>query len=351
MDNASRHNAGQDQLRAIQAMLAAGHASVHLERHTLFLWGLAAAFLILLVPEFFSQERYSEPFARMFWQNSFISLILIGTGIIDYRLTHQRRRARNESLSFLQQQITKVWWMLIALIVVINIGMNLYGGGSLFYGITLVLIGMGIYIHGLFSRQMLTWGGGLMMLLGLTLLATSPEINEQEWITASAFGIGLPTLSILVNRTAVTTRRRELFLSLFWLGLVLSPASIAVNLTSQISYSDWPEISLHDYRADYGNQREKGLILMLPAGTRVPLNIQLEGDTLSASNQATLQMQVIRPISIPIIAGEAENRLRIGEGRWKPGHDYRIRDWRITSHLTPEQGPELNLNLKLQFEN
>ncbi|MEN8177392.1 MAG: hypothetical protein ABFS39_02100 [Pseudomonadota bacterium] len=343
-------NNGQDQLRSIHNMLASGHASVHLERHTFFLWGLSAAFLILFVPELFSQERFSEPFSRMLWQNSFISLVLIGAGILDYRLTAQRRRARDESLSFVQKQLTKVWWMLIALIVVINIGMNLYGGGSLFYGITLVLIGIGIYIHGLFSRQMLSWGGGLLILLGLALLATSPEINKQEWIAASAFGIGLPTLSILVNRTSVTTGRRELFLSLLWLGLVLSPATVAINLTNQISYADWPEVSLDEYLKGYGTQHDKGLILTLPAGTHVPLNIKLEGDTLAPINQTTLQMQVIRPVSIPIIAGEVENRVRIGEGRWKPGYAYRIRDWQVSSHLAAESGPQLNLSLKLQFE-
>lgn len=344
-------NSEQDQLRAIHTMLASGHASVHLERHTFLLWGLSAAFLILAVPELFSQERFTDPFERLVWQNGFISLVLIGTGYLDYRWTDQQRRARDESLSFVQRQITKVWWMLIALVVVINIGMNLYGGGSLFYGITLVLIGIGIYVHGLFSRQMLTWGGGLMMMLGLVLLVTTPEIEQQEWVAASAFGIGLPTLSILVNRTAVTTGRRELFLSLFWLGLVLSPASIAINLSSQTSYTGWPVVSLEDYLMGSPPRDGEGLIVTLPAGTQVPLKIKLEGDTFIPTNQAVLQMQVIRPVSIPVSAGEVENRLRIGQGRWKSGYDYRVRDWQVKSRLSPENGPEMELSLKLQFEN
>ncbi len=348
--HSSLQNKGQNQLRAIQTMLASGHASVHLERHTFFIWGLAAAFLILFVPELFSRESFTEPFSRMLWQNSFISLVLIGAGVLDYRMTDQRRRARNESLSFVQRQLTKVWWMLIALIVVINIGMNLYGGGSLFYGITLVLIGFGIYIQGLFSRQMLSWGGGLIILLGLALLATSPEINLQEWIAASTFGIGLPTLSILVNRTSVSTGRRELLLSLFWLGLVLSPATIAINLSKQTSYADRPQVSLDDYLMSSTDHSGQDLIVTLPAGTQLPLHINLDGDTLIPVNQARLQMQLIRPISIPVSAGEVENRVRIDHGHWKPGYDYRVRDWQVTSKLSAENGPELNLSLKLQFE-
>jgi hypothetical protein len=277
-------------------------------------------------------------------------MVLIGTGMLDYRLTQHRRRARDESLSFVQRQITKVWWMLVGLIVVINIGMNLYGGGSLFYGIALVLVGVGIYIHGLFSRQMLCWGGGLMILLGLVLLASSPEIDAQKWIAASAFGIGLPSLSILVNRISAGSGRRELFLSLFWLGLVLSPAGIAINLTQQIGHADWPEVSLEEYRNGYGADHAEGLILKLPAGTRVPLQIRLGGDTLTSEEPAILPMKLIRPVSLPIIAGEVENRVRIDQGRWQSGYDYRVRDWRVSSDLSPEKGPDLKLSLKLQFE-
>lgn len=349
MDN-SIQNHGRDQLHAIHAMLASGHASVHLERHTFVLWGLAAAFLILFVPQLFPPDHFTDTFSHMLWQNGFISLVLIGTGILDYRLTNRRRRARDQSLSFVQQQVTKVWWMLIALIVVINIGMNLYGGGSLFYGITLVLIGFGLYIHGLFSRQMLSWGGGLMLLLGLALLAASPEIAKQEWIAASAFGIGLPALAILVNRTAVTTGRRELFLSLLWLGLVLSPATIAINLTHRLSFADWPEVTLQEYRNDAAAAQDQGRIITLPVGTPVPLRIELEGDTLAPMNPPLLTLQVLRPISVPMIAGEVKNRVRIDDGRWRSGHDFRLRDWRVSGQLSAEQGPELNLKLKLLFQ-
>ena len=45
-------------------------------------------------------------------------------------------------------QLTKVWWLLVGLIVVISIGMNLFGGGYLFYGIVLALMGLAFYIHG-----------------------------------------------------------------------------------------------------------------------------------------------------------------------------------------------------------
>lgn len=122
-------NGGRGQLQAIQEMLVSGHASVRMERHTFILWGLAAGGLILLVPRLFSMEQFSDQTQRMWFQNAFISLVLVGVGVLDTVWTWRIRQRRDETLSFIQRQVTKLWWLLIALVVVINIGMNLYGGG------------------------------------------------------------------------------------------------------------------------------------------------------------------------------------------------------------------------------
>ena len=192
----SSRQRGSAQLQAIQAMLSSGHASIRLERHTFMLWGLSAAALILLIPRLISQENFPDQIQRMWLQNTVISLVLLAVGVVDAVWTARARQRRDETISFIQRQITKLWWLLIALVVVIDIGMNLYGGGYFFYGITLVLTGIGIYVYGLFSRQMLTWSGALQILLGLALIASSPEIHVQEWVAACAFGIGFPAASI-----------------------------------------------------------------------------------------------------------------------------------------------------------
>ena len=62
------------QLEAIHAMMASGHRSVRMERHTLLIWGVAAAFLILVVDEIFTPERFPEVWARALASRRYLGL-------------------------------------------------------------------------------------------------------------------------------------------------------------------------------------------------------------------------------------------------------------------------------------
>ena len=179
----------KSQLQDIHAMLASGHRSIQLERHTLILWGLAAAFLILTVPLLFAPEYFEFRWQRAVTQNLFTSAVLIAIGILDFKLTRRVRAQRNESLSFVQRQLTKVWWMLVGLIMIINLGMNFFGGGYIFFAVALLIAGLALYIQGLFSQQMLCWVGVLMMVVGLASVALKLPHPELKWLAASRFAI------------------------------------------------------------------------------------------------------------------------------------------------------------------
>jgi len=337
----------ENQIQAIQSMLAAGHTSIQLERHTFMLWGLAAAFLILAVPELFSQERFPVHSLRLISQNAFIIVVLLAVGYLDYRWTLEKRARLDETVSFVQRQITKVWWMLIALVVVINIGMNLYGGGSLFFGISLVLVGIALYVHGLFSRQMLCWGGGLLMAVGLALLAVSPSIQVQEWVAASAFGIGLPALSFMVGNTSTQSYRgAEVVLSTIWLALVLSPVAAAVAI-DRGDFVQPREITLRDYLSGEPFEHTDPFAVALPAGTKIPVGIEITGDTLVPTEPTVITMQLTQPVSVFVEDGLAGKKFRVGQGRWKEGYEYRMRNWEVKGRMAPGREPELNLSLNL----
>ncbi len=344
-------NGGQAQLQAIHAMLSSGHASVRMERHTFLLWGLTAGALILLVPQLFSLERFHDPGQRMWLQNLFISLVLFGAGALDAVWTARIRRRRDESLSFVQRQVTKLWWLLIALVVVISIGMNLYGGGYFFYGITLVLTGIGIYVHGLFSRQMLTWSGTLQIVLGLVMIAVSPEIDVQQWVAASAFGIGFPAFALMVDRTVERSRVQELLLSLVWLALVLVPAFLAITLWPGQRFDAWPQLTWEGYLQQADEGRLDSLVVALPAGIYVPVTLGVTGDLLQPVEQPTpLMMKTTRPVSLAIEHGQVLGMMRLGEGEWRSGNDYRIERWDARGRLSPTGGPAVDVNFHIAFE-
>lgn len=296
---------GRMQLQAIQAMLASGHASIRLEWHTFVLWGWVGGGLILLVPWLFSHELFPDSGQRVWMQNLFISAVLLATGVTDRVWTARTRRQRDESLSFTQRQLTKLWWLLVALAVVINVSMNLYGGDYFFYGLVLMLTGIGIYVQGLFSRQLLTWSGGLQILLGLVLIAVPPKAHLQQWITASAFGIGFPAFAFLVDRIRERNLLKELLLSLGWLALVLIPAFFMAFLFPGQDFDEWRRLSLGAYRESDGGVRDEPVVVTLPAGTRVPVSLHIEGDLLRPLSPAqSLEMVTTKPVDLPIERGK-----------------------------------------------
>src|SRR5207253_1985101 len=75
-----------------------------------------------------------------------------------------------------------------------------FGGGYMVFVIWLVLFGLGIYIHGLFSEEMLEWAGVMMILLGVAALALSAPYRAMQWLAASVFGLGMPLLSMMLDR-------------------------------------------------------------------------------------------------------------------------------------------------------
>lgn len=341
---------GRSQLQAIHAMLSSGHASVRMERHTLILWGLTAAGLILLVPEIFSMEHFPDPHLRMWLQNSLISLVLLGVGVLDAVWTARIRRRRDETLSFVQRQVTKLWWLLIALVVVINIGMNLYGGGFFFYGITLVLTGIGIYVHGLFSRQLLTWSGALQILLGLVLIAVSPQILLQQWVAACAFGVGFPAFALMVDRTEERSLFKELLLSLGWLVLVLAPAFVVISLWHGEQYDEWRQMAWSDYRR-HAIVDDESLVLTVPAGTLVPLSLHIKGDLLQPVEQLPdLVLRTTRSVDLALEQGSDLDAVRVAGEEWRPRYDYRVENWEVRGRLSPEDGAALDLSFDVLFE-
>ncbi len=219
------------QLNEIHSMLASGHRSIRMERHTLVLWGLAAAFLILTVEYLFTPEWFPVAWQQIVAMNLFISMVLLAVGVCESFLTRRLRRERDESISFVQHQLTKVWWLLVALIVVINIGMSFFGGGSLFYGISIILVGVALYIHGLFSQQMLVWGGVMFIILGLFTLSMLPTYLAQKSLAVSVYGIGLPALALMMDRNDMASfNLRSLFISAGWMAAVILPAVLGYYL-------------------------------------------------------------------------------------------------------------------------
>src|ERR1051326_3970667 len=88
------------QLESIHSMLAAGHRSIRLPRHSLLLWGITGAILCLGTEHVITLERFPGHLERAVALLLFLGIVLSGLPSPTTALRHNAsRRARNRCRS------------------------------------------------------------------------------------------------------------------------------------------------------------------------------------------------------------------------------------------------------------
>lgn len=334
-----------EQLSSIESMLMEGHRSVRMEIHTLLLWGLGVAFLILFTDDIFHFLSDSKKWIRISAVNAYIAAVLLVIAAVDLHLTRRVRQHRAETISFVQLQVLKIWWFLLALMVLLHIGMALFGGGYLFLGLVMILTGFTFYIHGLFSQQTLSWTGGLFALTGL--LATVLKLPHEMmiWLSASAFGLGLPLTAVFLHYLDNRSQRRRILFAFCWIALVLSPLLLGYQTQHHALIPQGPVLSLEQFRQMESPQQQA--VVHLPADTAIPLTMEMKNQWFSVE-PAQYTVRTLKPMDLVINNGKADGRFRIAENKWLSRRlDFKIEYLRFFSRIDRDQGP--NVTLKLQF--
>lgn len=304
----------KSQIEAIQSMLTAGHRNVHLERHSLLLIGGVGGFICLVSEWIISEERFPDPGQRGIALLLWLAFWLGGTSLLEYRITRRARTRRLESLPFAQAQLTRAWWMLLTIGSLGSFAMFFHGGGGMIYALWTVLLGLGIYFYGLFSRPLLEWIGLATILLGVTGLAAGLPYGTTRWLSASCFAIGMPLAGWLVSHMNEAGLTRRAFALGLWLVAVVTPALLLPLFAPTATPSAIP-LPLNSAIGP-GEQ-----VVRLPAGTQIPLRVDLESPILSIQPQAELKMTLALPVEIALNDGHPDGRYRIGNGNWHLIHN------------------------------
>jgi hypothetical protein len=309
--------APHQQFQAIQSMLAAGHRCVHLERHTLLLIGGVGGFLSVSTEWVITAERFPSVEQRGLALLIWLGLWLGGMAALEHDLTRRARARRDETLPFAQAQVTRAWWMLLSAGVLGSFAMVFHGGGSMVYALCTVLLGLGIYFYGLFSRPLIEWIGLAAMLLGVAGLAAGLPYGATRWINASSFAIGMPLAGWLNARGSGESLPHRVAILLFWLAVVVTPPLLVQRF--------------HEVAPPGAADP----VLRLPAGASIPLRADLEGGLLSISPQASLLMTLNTPVEVALSQGQPDGRYRVGDGAWHRIRDgvLRLRIDRVTPQL------------------
>lgn len=341
-----------NQLNAIYSMMEDGQHSVKMERHTLLIWGITAAILILITDLIFNKDTMPVRWQLILVQTSFISVILFLAGLWDFKLTRKVRQQRDESLSFIQLQLTKVWWFFVALIVLLNVGMNFFGGGYMFYGLTIALFGMAFYIHGLFSTQMLKWIGVMLIIVGLVSIALNLHFLATKWLAAGVFGLGLPMLAFILDKPVThSTLLKRFGLSAVWLAIVIFPSMLAFQNEATFDPTGLTKRSFYEYKALNDKAAAEKQIIHFTAGTEIPVNINMDGNILEMNISESLAMKLKEDISIVIEDGKTSGHFKIAGSEWTNKlSQMQTKKFKMESIIEQQKGPYVNLKFNLQIK-
>ena len=288
-----------ERMQSIQAMLAAGQRCVELERHSLILWGLVGGGLCACTDLVINSDTFPEPTQRAIAILVWLATWLGGMSWLDHHLTHKARAKRAETMPFAQAQVTRAWWMLLALGTLATFAMFFHGGGIMIYALWTVLLGLGIFVFGLFSRPLIEWIGLATILLGATGLATGLSFDTARWLAASTFAIGLPAAGWLAARSDEHRPVQRALYVVLWLVAVIAPVLAFARHTATAA-APAPDTAT----------------LKVPAGSVIPLHFDLDSPLLAISAGDAMPMRLVRDAELALANGQPDGRYRFGDGSW-----------------------------------
>lgn len=343
------HPASQ-QLNAIHTMLAVGHRNLRIERHSLLLWGIPAGLLFAISENILTPEQVPSLEQRALAWLALLTVVLGAIGCVDWWWTRRVKEARDEAWSFIHRQVQKVWWLLMGLATLSTFGMFFFGGGYMVCSLWLVILGLGLYLHGLFSEELLEWVGVTIIVVGIGSLFAQLPYQTMRLIAASVFGLGLPLLALMLDRG----RHRSIFVRLgqllCWLLAVLALPLWQEGVDLRGVLPEEAAISLEDFRRN-GGVAEGHAIVNLPAGTSIPVEVDIAGDIfVNSGEKAILPLTLARPIEVLMVDGELTANNRFPGEAWQPARQQRwITIPFIKAELTPDKGPFVSSKLIVQM--
>ncbi|WP_448188332.1 hypothetical protein [Azospirillum sp. sgz301742] len=333
---------------AIHSMLSAGHRNLRIERHTLMLWGAAGGGLLLASNGILTEAQFPDVAQRALAWLALLSVTLGGVAALDWYLTRRAKRERDEAWSFIHRQVLKVWWLLMALGTLLTFATFFFGGGYMLCAAWIVLIGLGLYVHGLFSEELLEWIGVLSIVIGVASLGYRLDYETTRQIAASVFGLGLPLLALMLDRGRVRPSWQRMVQSAAWTLVVLGvPLAAHLHGGTGLQPADAPPLALESFLKGAGATGRR--IVTLPAGTAVPVQVQIAGNIFRNTPAATLPLTLALPLELVTENGEPTGDVRfVGESWVRGGAGLWITIPKMQAELTPGRGPLVRAVVKAE---
>ena len=314
---AKNNRENEQRLEDIRAMMHSGHKSIRLELHSLVYWGVIGGLLVALLP--FILEQFTDYWVKMavYIGISFLSLTTVA--IIDHRKTRNIRREQEQSVSFVQKQITRIWWMLIATGLLLNYGMFFFGGGFMEISLWIFIVGMGLVVHGLFSPQPLNRFGIILMALAVLSVFFFPY-NLTRWLAAFLFAVGMPLIGFLLYKKTGFLKGAGVPQLLIWMVCVSAPAYAAFTTENTLNtLRSAPPVQDSVMLAEYlKSTDQRGThIVSIPAGSSIPFKMSIAGNDITDVSEYSIPIKLGKSIDVVVKDGKMTGMHRVQGESWQ----------------------------------
>lgn len=337
------------QLNAIHAMLAAGHRNLRVERHSLMLWGIPAGLLWVLSENILTPAQLPDVRQRALAWLALLAVVLTTVAAVDWHFTRKIKATRDEAWSFIHRQVLKIWWLLMGLAALTTFAMFFYGGAYMVCSVWLVCLGVSLYVHGLFSEELLEWIGILTILIGIASLIAKLPYETMRWLAAAIFGLGLPLLALMLDGGRHRRALVRLGQMLGWMTVVLIVPLAIENRAHHHALPETPTLPLAEYLK---NPPATGAaIVLLPPGTVIPVHLEMGGDVfVSGAEKAVLPLKLARPLELLLRNGQLTGDARFAGESWQESRQVRWINipW-LKAELNPQTGPLVTGSLIVQI--
>jgi hypothetical protein len=349
-------SANLSRLANLQQLMVAGHRPIRLRPASLLYWGLAFAWLAwstdpLLRLPFLYGHLSLQACAAVAWLGGGIGL----TAYLDWRATNNAAQHADETLPFVQVQVGKVWSLLMMAGVLYTLSTFFFGGAYQVYMVWLALAGLGLFLHGLFSHELVEWAGASIFLMALLVLVSGLPMAWHRPLVVCTAGLGLPLLALALHRTRTLAPSvgRTLLVVAGILAACVLPTAAVVVWSPLVNVPDDVPVYTHKQLSQLGERRDtwpQQFALHVAAGTPITMQLTMQGSLLKAAvGASTLVYTVEQDLDFLLIDGKFSHLVR------RPGQAWRIEEgWLRILHLdfTPDlaEPSGLKVNSRVQVE-
>lgn len=220
------------QIAEVRTLLVSAQGGFLIDSYTFALWGLVSALWLLCNRRLFSAANFPNVVERAIFEEGSFAAVLVLTAMTDVYLARRRRIHSNEGYPFIRRQIGRLSLVLAGLGMLAGFGTWFMPWATVIFIVWTAIIGIILFVHGLFSLQHLEWAGLALVATAVAAACASVSFEGSRWLLVAVCGWGLPSLGLLSRPLSLLAPLQRLLAVLGWAASICLAAYLATRFSA-----------------------------------------------------------------------------------------------------------------------